>query len=194
MNGKWPVLLVLCALALSACAGIHDLPGLLNMLGPKEQGPAAGAEPAEGKPLTCVERQQLACRTRLGKVEGISIEPRQDCVAVSFRCDTLFERDTARIVPTVCGLDDLADILKDNSETSVKVDAHTDCTRSEEDNLVLSETQACAVKEALACRGVDVSRITARGWGESRPVASNATESGRRENRRVTITLLPARN
>jgi outer membrane protein OmpA-like peptidoglycan-associated protein len=87
-------------------------------------------------------------------------------------------------------LDDLADILKMHRKTQIRVDAHTDCTKSEEENLALSESRAAALKEALVARGVDAARITARGWGESKPAASNATEAGRQVNRRVTVTLI----
>lgn len=181
MNCKLPVLLVFCWLALSGCAGFFgtgDTSALNSLSG--------------GKPLTAFEKQQVECRTRLGRVDGISIEQRQDFIRITFQCDSLFERDSDRIVPAACGLNDLADILKAHPETPVRVDAHTDCTRSEEENMALSEMRAGAVKEALAVRGVDASRITARGWGESKPAASNATETGRQANRRLSITLLPS--
>lgn len=176
MIGKLPVLLALCTLALSACAGMREPPQGLS----------------GGKPLTAIEKQQVECQARLGKVDGIRIDQKQGCVMVIFRCDSLFERNADRILPVVKGLDDLADILKQNHETKIMVDAHTDCTRSEEDNLILSENRAEAMKEALVMRGVEASRITARGWGESKPAATNATEAGRQANRRLTVTLLPS--
>jgi outer membrane protein OmpA-like peptidoglycan-associated protein len=76
----------------------------------------------------------------------------------------------------------------------MKVDAHTDCIKSEEDNLVLSENQADAIKEVLVGQGVASSHIVARGWGEAKPVDSNATEAGRQANRRLSITFLPGKN
>ncbi len=88
----------------------------------------------------------------------------------------------------------MADVVRKYPETSIVVDAHTDCIRSEEENLALSELQAWTIKKALVDRGVAPSRIKARGWGESKPVASNATEEGRRLNRRITINLAPNRS
>ncbi len=79
--------------------------------------------------------------------------------------------------------------MKKYPETQIKVEVHTDCVRSEEENLALSDLQAWTIKKALVEKGVASSRVTARGWGESKPVASNATEAGRRVNRRVMIML-----
>ncbi len=177
MKRKLPVILIFYSIALSACAGFFG------------QGPP-GSGVSGGKPLTGFERQLVECQTRLGRVDGITIEQSQEYVRVTFRCDTLFDSDSDRIVPPARGLEDLANILKANCETVLKVDAHTDCMRSEEENMALSEMRAAAVKEALAARGVDASRITARGWGESKPAASNATVAGRQANRRVSVTLM----
>jgi outer membrane protein OmpA-like peptidoglycan-associated protein len=80
-------------------------------------------------------------------------------------------------------------VVKKYPKTIISVDVHTDCVRSEEENLALSELQAWTLKKALVDRGVAASRITARGWGESKPAASNATEEGRQANRRITIKL-----
>jgi outer membrane protein OmpA-like peptidoglycan-associated protein len=87
-------------------------------------------------------------------------------------------------------IDTVADVLKKYPETNVRVDVHTDCIRSEEENLALSELQAWVIKKVLVDNGVTSSRVAARGWGESKPVLSNANEEGRRANRRVTITLM----
>jgi len=176
MNRKLPVILLFYSIALSACAGFFG------------QAPDQGL--SGGKPLTAFEKQRVECQTRLGRVEGISIEQSPEYIRITFRCDSLFDRNSERIMPPAHGLDELADILKAHPETEIKVDAHTDCILSEEDNMVLSEMRAASVKEALMAGGVDASRITARGWGESKPAASNATDAGRLANRRVCITLI----
>lgn len=176
MKRKLPVILLFYSLSLTACAGFFG------------RVPDPGV--SGGKPLTAFEKQQVECQTRLGRVEGVSIEPSQEYIRITFRCDSLFDPDSDRILPPARGLEDLAEILKAHPETQIKVDAHTDCMRSEEDNMVLSERRAAAVKESLAVRGVEASRITARGWGESKPAASNATDAGRQANRRVSVTLI----
>jgi len=174
------VAMVCCLTVLAGCAGM-DLAGM----GRRENA-------VTGKPVNMMESQLLEVQACMGRIDGVVVESAKDCITITLRCDSVFDKNTARInSPGACGLDDLAAMLGKHAETKVKVEAHTDCTRSEEENLVLSETRAAAVKETLVTKGVDGSRITARGWGEAKPAASNATEEGRGANRRVTITLLP---
>jgi outer membrane protein OmpA-like peptidoglycan-associated protein len=72
----------------------------------------------------------------------------------------------------------------------VEVGGHTDSVGSEAYNQGLSERRADAVRDYLMSKGVKASRLTARGYGESRPVASNDTEEGRAENRRVELVVI----
>jgi len=71
----------------------------------------------------------------------------------------------------------------------VRVEGHTDNVGGERVNQMLSELRAHVVALALARRGVDATRLEPRGFGETRPVASNDTEAGRARNRRVEILL-----
>ena len=120
------------------------------------------------------------------------IERRESAVFITILSDTLFESDSDSIKPATCPeIDIVADVVNKYPQTDIVVDAHTDCIRSEEENLALSELQAWILKKALVARGVASSRVKARGWGEAKPVASNATEAGRHANRRVTIKLAP---
>jgi outer membrane protein OmpA-like peptidoglycan-associated protein len=86
----------------------------------------------------------------------------------------------------------VTEVAKKYPKTHINVDTHTDCIRSEEENLALSELQAWTIKKAMVDKGVEASRVTARGWGESKPRASNATEEGRQTNRRISIKLSPS--
>jgi OOP family OmpA-OmpF porin len=72
----------------------------------------------------------------------------------------------------------------------VEVAGHTDSVGSEEYNQGLSERRANTVRDYLASKGINASRLTARGYGEGRPVASNDTSEGRQENRRVELVVL----
>jgi OOP family OmpA-OmpF porin len=72
----------------------------------------------------------------------------------------------------------------------MEIGGHTDAQGSEEGNRALSQTRAEAVLLALQGRQVDVSALTAVGYGESRPIADNETEAGREANRRIEFTLL----
>jgi outer membrane protein OmpA-like peptidoglycan-associated protein len=86
-------------------------------------------------------------------------------------------------------LKEVAQILKDNPSYKVAIDGHTDNTGSDELNQKLSEKRANSVKEYLQGNGIDESRMTATGYGESKPIADNKTAAGRAKNRRVEMKL-----
>jgi len=85
-------------------------------------------------------------------------------------------------------LNHVADYLK-SSQRSVVVEGYTDSTGSSSSNMALSSRRAEAVRDYLVERGVPADRISARGKGESAPVASNSNSAGRAMNRRVEIVL-----
>src|SRR6185295_13404740 len=86
-------------------------------------------------------------------------------------------------------LDQLAAVLKNHPERRVLVEGFTDSTGSAESNLLLSRARAEAVRVALLARGIGADRIDVRGNGEARPVASNNTQAGRQQNRRVEVVF-----
>lgn len=83
----------------------------------------------------------------------------------------------------------LAAYLKRNPERYVIVEGYTDSVGSDSYNMRLSERRANAVRDALVRQGVDPSHVNTRGYGKQYPVASNSTESGRAQNRRVEVTI-----
>ena len=85
-------------------------------------------------------------------------------------------------------LDLFAEYLLDTGLT-VEIGGHTDDVGSETDNLSLSERRATAVRDHLVSAGVPAARLTARGYGESRPRATNETASGRADNRRTEFKV-----
>lgn len=85
-------------------------------------------------------------------------------------------------------------ILKKYNKTLVDVYGYTDSTGSEQYNLDLSQRRAVSVATVLASQGVDSGRFYITGKGEEDPIASNATETGRAQNRRVEIQLSPIAN
>ena len=84
-------------------------------------------------------------------------------------------------------LDGVASSLKANPSAVVQLDGHASAEGTEEYNMTLSRDRANSVKTYLVNAGVSSSRISTTAYGESRPVASNATEAGRSQNRRVEI-------
>ncbi|CAH1000587.1 Peptidoglycan-associated lipoprotein [Neolewinella maritima] len=87
-------------------------------------------------------------------------------------------------------LDRLATLLREQPAVSVEIAGHTDDVGTEAANQTLSERRARRVKAYLETQGIAAERITAVGYGESRPVATNATEAGRASNRRTTFRLV----
>jgi outer membrane protein OmpA-like peptidoglycan-associated protein len=86
-------------------------------------------------------------------------------------------------------LDKLVAAMKRDRETTVAIEGHTDSTGKHAYNVALSKRRADAVRAYLAARGIPASRITARGLGPDYPVATNGTEAGRQQNRRVEVLV-----
>lgn len=84
---------------------------------------------------------------------------------------------------------EFAKVLKKYNKLKATIEAHTDSTASNEYNQKLSERRAASAVEALKAQNIDPSRLTAIGYGETRPIATNKTVEGRAENRRVTAVI-----
>jgi len=84
-------------------------------------------------------------------------------------------------------VDEAVKVMKENPSLRVSVEGHTDSIGSDAYNQRLSERRAKAVRDYMVEQGIDPSRIMAHGWGEAKPVATNETEDGRAQNRRVEI-------
>ncbi|WP_339108328.1 OmpA family protein [Thioclava sp. GXIMD4216] len=84
----------------------------------------------------------------------------------------------------------LAKAYHNCEDYKLEIDGHTDSQGRDEMNMALSRDRANAVLEALAARGVPVRNLTAKGYGETQPIADNGTEAGREANRRIEFVLL----
>ncbi len=101
-----------------------------------------------------------------------------------------FEFDRARLTDEAkLILDGAAATLK-SSPGNVKVAGHTDITGDDGYNMALSQKRAKAVVDYLVSKGVSASRLTAKGYGNSTPIADNATKAGRAKNRRVDLHFM----
>ncbi len=85
---------------------------------------------------------------------------------------------------------EVVSFMTENSNYSVAVDGHTDARGSKEYNLALSVRRANAVADELALQGVDRNKIIVNGYGETNPIATNKTEDGRAQNRRVDTSFI----
>jgi outer membrane protein OmpA-like peptidoglycan-associated protein len=81
-------------------------------------------------------------------------------------------------------------LLKDNANMRIEVSGHTDATGNDMRNIALSENRAKAVAEYLINNGISANRIQSKGYGKTKPLATNDTEEGRQLNRRVQFTIL----
>ncbi|MFD1551266.1 thrombospondin type 3 repeat-containing protein [Putridiphycobacter roseus] len=86
-------------------------------------------------------------------------------------------------------LNNVAEIMKENPTYKLKIDGHTDAQGNDDKNMELSKKRATAVKNYLVSKGVEASRLTSFGYGETVPKATNDTSAGRAENRRVEFTV-----
>jgi outer membrane protein OmpA-like peptidoglycan-associated protein len=104
--------------------------------------------------------------------------------------DVLFAVGKAELKPGAARtLDKLASAMRRDRDTTVTIEGHTDSTGKRAYNLALSQRRAQAVRSYLAAKGIPSSRIKARGLGPDFPVASNKTEAGRQQNRRVEVLV-----
>ncbi len=146
-------------------------------------------------------------RQALANVEGASIQRDQEVLAqagrdatkksvdvltVTFKSDYLFAVNSSSLLAgSYDELNRVANVLKQYPETNIQIAGYTDSSGSEDYNQRLSERRAESVKNALVGMGVTPSRLTTIGYGESKPIASNNTEAGRQQNRRVEIRIIP---
>jgi len=114
-------------------------------------------------------------------------------VAQEFTLLLTFEPASAKIVGDPHGaLAEVAALMTQYPETTVVIEGHTDDRGPLKANLKMSKARADAVAKVLiADLGIDASRVSTKGYGKTRPIATNATKEGRERNRRVVAVVLP---
>jgi len=139
-----------------------------------------------------MDKQEQAMRQELANIESASVKREQDVLAVTFKSDILFGVDSAALKPGAYDeISRVARVLNQYPQTNITIAGHTDSTGTAAHNQQLSEKRASVVKNALAGEGVNPARMTAIGYGQSKPVADNGKAEGRQLNRRVTILITP---
>lgn len=102
-----------------------------------------------------------------------------------------FATNETTILPeSEAGLQDLYTLLSENPSIRIRITGHTDSVGSDRDNQKLSEGRAESVRQAMIQRGIAADRMEAVGKGKAEPIASNDTEEGRAQNRRVEFMIL----
>ena len=107
-----------------------------------------------------------------------------------------FQHDSAEILPDSQGIvEELAELMSKRPDIkNVEVQGHTDDTGTAPYNLRLSQSRAQAVVDAISSHGVDASRMTAKGYGQEKPLVPNTTEQNRAKNRRVQVMITEQAN
>jgi outer membrane protein OmpA-like peptidoglycan-associated protein len=209
----------LAALALSACTSINPYTGesqLSNTAGGALLGTGGGAitgalvgaavggDPRVGALIGAgvgglagaaigdyMDDQEAELRAQL-QGTGVSVTRVGQQIILNMPSNITFATDQASVQPQFNQtLVSVALVLKKFDKTIVDVYGHTDSQGDDNYNLSLSQRRAVAVATILANQGIDQRRFFIEGKGESSPIASNATESGRAQNRRVEIQISP---
>lgn len=115
-----------------------------------------------------------------------------DRLLVGMTGETAFETDSDRVKSGFYStLDKISDVVNRYGKTQLVIAGHTDDRGSDAHNLDLSQRRAQAVQGYFLSNNVYPARLSAVGYGETQPIASNSDEYGRRLNRRVDITIIP---
>lgn len=123
---------------------------------------------------------------------GVEVVRDGDQLVLDMPSEVTFAFGSANLSPEFrTTLDKVGSTLTQYEKTYVDVLGHTDSVGSDAFNQSLSEQRAASVADYLAGRGVQRARLATKGYGESQPKASNTSEEGRAQNRRVEIRLVP---
>jgi outer membrane protein OmpA-like peptidoglycan-associated protein len=177
--------------AIGTVAGAAVGAGVGKLLGNVAVGAIAGAAVGGttgaliGKKM---DKQAAELEAQLG--QNAAVERIGEGIKVTFESGILFQ--TGKAVLSESSKDALTKFsktLSDYPDTDVVIYGHTDSTGSDAINQPLSENRAAAVKDFLVSKGVASKRITTQGLGSKSPVATNDTEAGRQQNRRVEVGI-----
>ena len=123
---------------------------------------------------------------------GVSVTRDGDNIILNMPGNLTSDTDSTTVKPSFRPvLDAVSEVLKEYKSTMIQVAGHTDSTGGDKYNLMLSQQRAQSVANILSGFGVEQVRLDTVGFGETQPIASNSTASGREQNRRVELTLLP---
>jgi outer membrane protein OmpA-like peptidoglycan-associated protein len=138
-----------------------------------------------------MDRQEKELRAKTAGT-GVEVVRQGDELLLNMPSGITFDFNSSAVKPQFrTTLDQVAQTLASYNQTYIDVYGHTDSVGTDAINQRLSEQRAEAVAAYLSGRGVTRARMGTQGFGETRPVASNDAETGRAENRRVEIKVVP---
>ncbi|MGQ0587666.1 MAG: OmpA family protein [Gammaproteobacteria bacterium] len=138
-----------------------------------------------------MDKQEAELRKKLAGT-GVSVTRQGDNIVLNMPGNITFQTGSADLNASFYKvLDGVTLVVKEYDQTLVVIEGHTDNVGSDESNQSLSERRSGSVGSYLGSKGVNSQRVLTAGFGESRPVASNDTDGGRSQNRRVEVRLEP---
>ena len=155
------------------------------------QAAAIGAVVGAGAGLL-LDRKEKRLKEELAGT-GIDVDRNQDGSIHLVMPSVTFATNSYTIQPQFqAALNDVANVLREDgasNKLALVIHGHTDNTGTDAVNNPLSQNRAASVKNYLAAQGISASRMTAKGYGSTSPIADNSTAAGREQNRRVEITV-----
>ena len=140
------------------------------------------------------DRQEAALRRDL-EGTGVDVVRNGDNITLNMPGNVTFAFDSSSLQPQFYPvLDNVANTLTQYNQTVIEVAGHTDNVGTDAYNQTLSQQRANSVATYLAGKGVMQQRMIVVGAGETHPIASNDTDAGRAQNRRVEITIVPVKS
>ena len=136
-------------------------------------------------PFECGQTPYVSSTASTGGITVLFDDTRAELTGVNFKAGS------AELIPTsLKTLDNAIAGLKRNAKAKVEIEGHTSSEGSDALNDRLSQDRANSVMEYMIKKGISKDRVTAVGYGSSRPKADNSTEAGRKENRRIEIRVV----
>jgi outer membrane protein OmpA-like peptidoglycan-associated protein len=138
-----------------------------------------------------MDNQEAKLRQRLRNT-GVSVTRVGDSIVLNMPSNITFDTNRAEIKPQFFNtLNSVVEVFAEYKQTLIDVVGHTDADGAEDYNYDLSRRRAASVAQYMSSQQLEPNRFSVEGHGERDPIASNATASGKAQNRRVEITILP---
>jgi outer membrane protein OmpA-like peptidoglycan-associated protein len=150
---------------------------------------AGEAHRLEQERRTVSENRVADLESELLALKELNAKQTDRGIVVTFG-DVMFESGKSQVLAGATGtIEKLAAFFRNNAQRNALIEGHTDSVGNARANYLLSEKRALAVRDALVQRGVAITRLSTRAYGAEKPVADNATASGRQMNRRVEVVF-----